>query len=113
MLCLLSMTRGFLGVAAMKFEIRRAKNGWIVENIDPEDPSEVVGVEEDDEHEAFANFLREVSYHFGPTDSKYSSKRLRVVILPGTDYCGTLDEDYRQELLDLRDYIDCALNPEK
>jgi len=97
----------------MKFEIRRAKNGWIVANLDPENTNEVVGLEKEDEHESFATFLREVSHYYGPTDSKHSAKRVRVVILPGSDYYGTLDDSYRKSLDNLREDINYALKAKK
>lgn len=97
----------------MKFEIRRAKNGWILEGLDPENPSAVVGVEAEDEHESFADFLREICQHYGPTDSKYSLKRIRIAVLPGRDYVGPLGDEYRESLECLRSDLDAALRAEQ
>ncbi len=74
----------------MKFEIRHVANGVIlrVEDQAPDaSPAEVVYQErEDDEIEAFAEFLRHVLDHYGPSTSRYSAKRIHVVVEPG-DKC--------------------------
>jgi hypothetical protein len=98
----------------MKFDLRRAKNGWILKYCDDESPEEIVGLEdENDEHEAFRSFLYEIMSHYGPSDSKYSPKRLRIVALPGNDYEGPLEDEYRKELEDLRDTLDSILTCER
>jgi hypothetical protein len=73
----------------MKFEIRQVRNGAVlrVEANDAEGPEEIAYQErEDDEIEAFADFLRVVLDHYGPTTSRYSQKRIRVLVEPG-DKC--------------------------
>jgi hypothetical protein len=73
----------------MKFEIRNARNGVIlrVEDEVLEDDEEVVYQElEVDEIEAFAEFLRFLVDHYGPTTSRYSPKRIWVVVEPGDKY---------------------------
>jgi len=73
----------------MKFEIRQVRNGAVlrVEVNDVEGPEEIAYQErEDDEIEAFADFLRVVLDHYGPTTSRYSQKRIRVLVEPG-DKC--------------------------
>lgn len=74
----------------MKFEIRRAANGAIllVETDAPDaTPDEVVYQErEDDEIEAFADFLRHLLEHYGPSTSRYSAKRIHIVVEPGDKY---------------------------
>ena len=74
----------------MKFEIRRASNGAILRvETDPADtpPDEVVYQErEDDEVEAFAEFLRHLLEHYGPSTSRYSAKRIYVLVKPGDKY---------------------------
>jgi hypothetical protein len=98
---------------SMKFELRFAKNGWILEYFDPEMPQEIVGVESDDEHEGFREFLWAILENFGPSDSKYSKKRIHINILPGRDYEGPLDEKYMEYLRDLREDIDWQLTREQ
>ena len=95
----------------MKFEIKRARNGWILTCLDDEDSGPVVGAETTDEHEAFAAFLREITVNYGPSDSKYSVKRIVVMIMPGLDYDGPLDPEYRTELEFLRDHLNDVLKP--
>ena len=73
----------------MKFEIRRVRNGAVlrVEADDAEEGGEVVYQETDlDEIEAFADFLRHLLDHFGPTTSRYSPKRIRILVEPGDKY---------------------------
>lgn len=73
----------------MRFEIRNAWNGAIlrVENRESNGPDEVVYQEtEDDEVEAFAEFLRFLIDDYGPMTSRYSPKRIFVVVEPGDKY---------------------------
>lgn len=74
----------------MKFEIHRAANGAIlrVEADAPDTPpDEVVYQErEDDEVEAFAEFLRHLLEHYGPVTSRYSAKRIHIVVDAGDKY---------------------------
>lgn len=83
----------------MKFEIRKTMNGTVlrVEADDEGAVDEVVYQErEDHEIEAFADFLREVLEHFGPVTSRYSKKRIFVVVRPGDKYVhrdGTPEDD--------------------
>ena len=71
----------------MKFEIRRVTNGAIlrVETDAPDTPDDEVVYQEreDDEIEAFAEFLRHLLEHYGPVTSRYSPKRIHIVIEPG------------------------------
>jgi len=97
----------------MKFELHHAKNGWILKYCDAETPEEIVGVESEDEHEGFREFLWAILQNYGPSDGKYSQKRIHVNILPGRDYEGPLDEKYLNDLKDLRDEIDAQLNAER
>ena len=64
----------------MKFEVCRAQNGAVL-RVEPDDPhaepEEVVYQErDDDEIEAFADFLRHVVDHYGPTTSRYFTGKL-------------------------------------
>lgn len=73
----------------MRFEIRNARNGTIlrVEDAGVDGAEEVVYQEtEADEIEAFANFLRFLVDHYGPTTSRYSPKRIWVIVEPGDKY---------------------------
>jgi hypothetical protein len=100
----------FLEVEMMKFEIRRAKNGWIIKSEDPEEFNpEIVGVEEPDEHEGFRTLLWELLEHYGPSRSRYDYKRIHVALIPGDKYEGPIDEKYREDLTNLRDRIDYCL----
>ncbi len=70
----------------MKFEIRPARNGLIVRattNLDDGSEEVVFQETEDDEIEAFASFLRYLVDHYGPSTSRYSPKRIHVVVAPG------------------------------
>jgi hypothetical protein len=71
----------------MRFEIRSARNGAVL-RVEPDDPDatpeEVVYQERDgDDIEAFADFLRHLVDHYGPTTSRYSPKRIHVMVEPG------------------------------
>ena len=74
----------------MKFEIRPAANGVVLrEDHDLPDtaPDEVVYQEQDgNEIEAFADFLRHLVDHYGPTTSRYSPKRIHITVEPGDKY---------------------------
>jgi hypothetical protein len=71
----------------MKFEIRSVRNGAVL-RVEPDYPDaeseEVVYQESDtDEIEAFADFLRYLVDHYGPTTSRYSPKRIYIRVEPG------------------------------
>lgn len=74
----------------MKFEIRRVRNGAVL-RVEPEIPDEeakeiVYQETETGEIEAFADFLRLLLEHYGPTTSRYSPRRIRIVIEPGDKF---------------------------
>lgn len=74
----------------MKFEIRRVRNGALL-RVEPETPDEEAGEiayqeTETDEIEAFADFLRLLVEHYGPSTNRYSPRRIRVVIEPGDKF---------------------------
>ena len=76
----------------MKIEIRNALNG-VVLRIDRESmeehPEEIVYQAADDpdaEVEAFADFLRFLLKEYGPASSRYSAKRIYVIVEPGDKY---------------------------
>ncbi len=74
----------------MRFELRRATNGVVLrieddigEQVETE---EFVYQEADDESndiEAFADLLRAVNEHWGPSTSRYSAKRIYIRVGPG------------------------------
>ncbi len=74
----------------MKFEIRSVKNGAVlrVELDSPEAEVEEVVYQETEsaEVEAFADFLRFLLDHYGPTTSRYSPKRIHILVEPGDKY---------------------------
>jgi len=73
----------------MKFEIRRVLNGAVLRVESEGDGSEeeiVYQEQDDDEIEAFADFLRHLVEHYGPTTSRYSPKRISIRIDPGDKY---------------------------
>ncbi len=74
----------------VKIEIRRLRNGAVL-RVEPEQPGdeaeEYVYQETDSaEIEAFADFLRLLLDHYGPTTSRYSPKRIHIVVEPGDKY---------------------------
>ena len=73
----------------MKFEIRRVQNGAVL-RVEPEgDDSSVEIVDQEQEGgeiEAFADFLRHLVDHYGPTTSRYSPKRISIRVEPGDKY---------------------------
>jgi len=82
----------------MRFEIRRAKNGWILKVEEPSsedaEADEVVYEEKhEDEVECFADFLRTLSEDFGPSTSRYSPKRIYIRIEPGDKFEGLIGSD--------------------
>jgi hypothetical protein len=73
----------------LKFEIRRVLNGAVlrVESGGEYSGEEIVYQEQEDcEIEAFADFLRHLVEHYGPTTSRYSPKRIFIRVEPG-DKC--------------------------
>ena len=76
----------------MNIEIRNALNG-VVLKIDREGleqhAEEIVYQTTDDpdaEVEAFADFLRFLLEEYGPVSSRYSPKRIQVIVEPGDKY---------------------------
>jgi hypothetical protein len=68
----------------MKFEVRSAKNGYIV-TVDDDDEI-VCQTTHEDEIEAFAEFLFELLENYGPPTSRYSPKRIYITVQPGDKY---------------------------
>lgn len=79
----------------MKFEIKRVTNGLILtaeygsdlpeENITLVYQEPSISLEEN-EAEAFADFLRLINDNFGPMTSRYSKARIYVTVEPGDKY---------------------------
>ncbi len=74
----------------MKIEIQNVANGLVL-RIEAESPGDeaheiVYQARDDAEVEAFADCLRYLLEHYGPTTSRYSPKRIRVVVEPGDKY---------------------------
>lgn len=71
----------------MKFELRSTKNGAVlrVEHDFPKGEIEEICYQETEhgEVEAFADFLRYLDNHYGPSTSRYSPKRIHIVVEPG------------------------------
>jgi hypothetical protein len=75
----------------MTFSLRPVVNGLILEVRDiPEGGGEVEEVvyqeRYDDEVSGFAEFLRYLSEQYGPSTSRYSSKRIYIEVRPGDKY---------------------------
>ena len=74
----------------MQVEIRNALNGVVLRidrEILEEHPEEIVYQASDDaEVEAFADFLRFLLAEYGPVSSRYSAKRIHVIVEPGDKY---------------------------
>ncbi|MFM8829795.1 MAG: hypothetical protein ACKOHM_02110 [Spartobacteria bacterium] len=82
----------------MKFEIRSTKNGAVlrVEHDYPEGETEEICYQktEDGEIEAFADFLRCLNDHYGPSTSRHSPKRIYIVVKPGDKHPDFDNEEY-------------------
>lgn len=77
----------------MRFEIRRVKNGIILEMVESPtetgEKSEIVYQEkydEEDDVECFADFLRYLSDQYSPSTDRYSPKRIYIRVEPGDKY---------------------------
>ena len=82
----------------MKFEIRRTKNGALlrVEYDHPEGETEEICYQEaeDNEVEAFADFLRILNEYYGPSTSRYSAKRIYILVKPGDKHEDFKDDEF-------------------
>lgn len=74
----------------------QARNGFVLE----EEDGERVVYQEDlkDDPEAFVAFIEAVIDTWGPQESRYSPKRVRVVIMPGDKWEGEIDSQTRTQL---------------
>jgi len=92
----------------MRFDIRFATNGVILRIEADEDAGsvaeEIVFQETDGgEIEAFAELLRAVDENYGPTTSRYSPKRIRILVEPGDKYEGASDSESPPDSKSLRE----------
>ena len=82
----------------MKFEIRSTKNSALlrVEHDYPEGETEEICYQESDggEIEAFADLLHFLNDHYGPSTSRYSPKRIYIVVKPGDKHPDFDNEEY-------------------
>ena len=67
----------------MKFEIKRIQNGIHLISSGGEYCYQEIY---DSEHDAFADFLRELCDQFGPTDGRYGEKRIYITVKHGDKY---------------------------
>jgi len=75
----------------MLFEIRRVKNGCILkvtigENETMEQDEVVYQEKYDEEVECFADFLRHLEEEYGPSNNRYSEKRIYITVKPGDKF---------------------------
>lgn len=71
----------------MRFEIKKAKNGYIVQCDSEEDPMVFQKIsDEEDEVDAWASFLRELTDQYGPMTNRYSPKRIYIRVEPGDKF---------------------------
>lgn len=82
----------------MKFEINNALNGWVLKCEDSDSETMVVGAEAEDEVECFSEFLTAIDEHYGPTTSKYSPKRIRIICVPGNSFEGEMESGQLESL---------------
>jgi hypothetical protein len=82
----------------MKFEIRHTNNGALlrVEHDYPEGETEEICYQETEggEIEAFADFLRFLNDHYGPSANRYSPKRIHILVKPGDKHYDFKDDEF-------------------
>jgi len=81
----------------MKIEIRHVRNGAVL-RIEPEqtgDEAEEFVYQESESAgiDAFVDFLQLLLDHYGPTASRYSPKRIHIIIGPGDKYEPSSNQD--------------------
>lgn len=98
----------------MKFEVISSRNGHLVKVIQDEGEEEYITSVEDSDEEGHSiiTLLSEILIAYGPSDSRYSKKRIRIINLPGDKHCSKIEGKYREELIELRDYINSCLEVE-
>ena len=82
----------------MKFEIRHTNNGALlrVEHDNPEGETEEICYQETEggEIEAFADFLRFLNDHYGPSTNRYSPKRIHILVKAGDKHQDFKDDEF-------------------
>ena len=82
----------------MKFEIRHTNNGALlrVEHDYPEGETEEICYQETEgeEIEAFADFLRFLNDHYGPSTNRYSPKRIHILVKTGDKHQDFKDDEF-------------------
>jgi len=93
------------------YRIIKARNGFsITRKYDDEDVEEtVVGVETEDEIASFMEFLSAINFDFGPSTSRYEAERIHIVAIPGDKFEGKLSKEQLENLKELKEMIDNAL----
>lgn len=99
----------------MKLIIETATNGFIIEtDVDGEIVKEVIQEQwNEDESDAFVNLLCALKPHLGPSEGKYSEKRVRVIQLPGENCEEIVQGEYVEQLQQLLEDVACAIGKEK
>jgi len=75
----------------MKFEIKKSKNGMILDINDGENTETIVYQEPEDlperfEYDLFREFLCNILDNYGPNSSRYGKYRLKIVLGHGDKY---------------------------
>ena len=74
----------------IKYEMRSARNGAVLKIIDDANDETLLtyqeGSEEEQEVERFAEFLQSLDENYGPATSRYSPKRIHIIVKPGDKY---------------------------
>jgi hypothetical protein len=82
----------------MKFEIRHTNNGALlrVAHDYPEGETEEICYQETEggEIEAFADFLRFLNDHYGPSTNRYSLKRIHILVKTGDKHQDFKDDEF-------------------
>lgn len=73
-----------------KFKIKKAKNGLIL--IDQEGERVVFQDDDNDSIDNFADFLRYLCDEYSPMTSRYSPKRIHVIVKPGDKYADFIEQ---------------------
>jgi hypothetical protein len=69
----------------MKFYIKHIKNGVVLQAKDG-DICYQESYDGDQDHDAFADFLRIITENFGPTDGRHGKKRIYITVRHGDKY---------------------------
>jgi hypothetical protein len=86
-----------------RHKLKPARNGWVLESGSGADLTRIVGQERDheDAFDSFIDFLYSIKEIHGPSEGKYSQKRIRILGLPGSDYMGELTKEQIEMMQDI------------